>query len=191
MEPLVIRMQHCGVRLAAPPSLTSITTYILLEQERWFERELSFLARWLKPGMTAIDIGANLGVYALPMARLVGPSGRVVAYEPGSEARSLLERSRDLNAAANLRIVGAALSDSRRQGSLARRASTELNVLDLTGDGEAVDITTLDDELDRDPSLSPDFIKLDAEGEEERILAGGRTCFARHSPLLMVEIRSE
>ena len=191
MEPLTIRMKDCDVMLAVPPSLTSITTYILLEQERWFEKELSFLARWLKPGMTAIDIGANLGVYALPMARLVGPSGRVVAYEPGSEARSLLERSRELNAAANLRIVGAALSDSRRQGSLARGASTELNVLGVTGDGEPVDITTLDDELERDPSLSPDFIKLDAEGEEERILAGGRTCLARHSPLLMVEIRSE
>jgi FkbM family methyltransferase len=176
MEPLTIRMKDCDVMLAVPPSLTSITTYILLEQERWFEKELSFLARWLKPGMTAIDIGANLGVYALPMARLVGPSGRVVAYEPGSEARSLLERSRELNAAANLRIVGAALSDSRRQGSLARGASTELNVLGVTGDGEPVDITTLDDELDRDPSLCPDFIKIDAEGEEERILAGGRTC---------------
>src|SRR5262249_31376557 len=69
MEPLTIRLKDCDVRLVVPPSLSSITTYILLEQERWFEKELGFLARWLKPGMTAIDIGANLGVYALPMAR--------------------------------------------------------------------------------------------------------------------------
>ena len=58
---------------AVPPRLDSITTYVLLEQETWFEKELNFLRHWLKPGMTAIDIGANLGIYALPMARWVGP----------------------------------------------------------------------------------------------------------------------
>jgi hypothetical protein len=92
------------VTLAVPPSLDSITTYVLLEQETWFEKELIFLCRWLKPGMTAIDIGANLGVYALPIARLVGPHGRVFAYEPGSAARKLLEQSRDVNVASNLEI---------------------------------------------------------------------------------------
>src|SRR4029077_15112098 len=69
MQPLRIRMRDDDVKLAVPPSLSSMTTYVLLEQEAWFEKEPAFLRRWLKPGMTAIDIGANLGVYALPMAR--------------------------------------------------------------------------------------------------------------------------
>lgn len=106
MQPLRIRMRDDDVKLAVPPDLSSITTYVLLEQEAWFEKELTFLRQWLKPGMTAIDIGANLGVYALPMARLVGPRGHVFAYEPGSEPRRLLEQSRDLNAAANLEVIG-------------------------------------------------------------------------------------
>ena len=92
------------VTLAVPASLQSITAYVLLEQECWFEKEMDFLRHWLQPGMTVIDIGANLGVYSLPMARLVGKTGRVFAYEPGSEARTLLERSRELNAAINLDI---------------------------------------------------------------------------------------
>jgi hypothetical protein len=73
MDALELRLSD-QVTLAVPGHLDSITTYVLLEQEMWFEKELGFLRRWLKRGMTAIDIGANLGVYSLPMARLVGPS---------------------------------------------------------------------------------------------------------------------
>jgi len=184
-------MRDDDVKLVVPADLSSMTTYVLLEQEAWFEKEPAFLRRWLKPGMTAIDVGANLGVYALPMARLVGPRGRVVAYEPGGAARQLLEESRGLNDASGLEVVGLALSDSEREGRLRIRASSEHNALDDDGDGEPVRITTLDRELARLQSASADFIKIDAEGEEERILAGGREFFARQSPLVMFEVKAE
>ena len=179
-----------GVTLAVPESLQSVTTYVLLEQERWFEKEMDFLRHWLRPGMTVIDIGANLGVYSLPMARLVGQTGHVFAYEPGSEARALLERSRELNAAANLVISPLALSDRGRDGLLVFGASSELNALGDRGPGEPVRITSLDNEDVARGWPSPDFVKIDAEGEEERILAGGRNFFARHSPLIMFEIKA-
>jgi FkbM family methyltransferase len=188
-QPFRIRISN-DVTLAVPPSLDSITTYVLLEQETWFEKELSFLSRWLKPGMTAIDIGANLGVYALSIARLVGPHGRVFAYEPGSAARKLLEQSRDVNVASNLEIFDLALSDSEREGHLLPGASSELSALGNSAAGEPVHITTLDIENRKRGWRSPDFIKIDAEGEEERILAGGRDFFARHSPLVMFEIKA-
>ena len=179
-----------AVTLAVPASLQSITTYVLLEQERWFEKELDFLRHWLRPGMTVIDIGANLGVYSLPIARLLGRTGQVFAYEPGSEARTLLERSRELNAAVNLHISPFALSDSEREGRLVLGASSELNALGDGGAGETVQITSLDSEDAARGWPSPDFMKIDAEGEEERILAGGRNFFARHSPLIMFEIKA-
>ena len=72
MAELILRMAD-GTHIAVPASLDSITTYVILEQEKWFEKEIAFVAAFLKPGMTAIDIGANLGVYSLPMARLVAP----------------------------------------------------------------------------------------------------------------------
>jgi FkbM family methyltransferase len=177
-----------GVTLAAPASLASITTYVLLEQETWFEKELNFLRAWLKPGMTSIDIGANLGIYSLPMARLVGATGRVFAYEPGSEARGLLEHSRERNGATNLHISPLALSDRPREGRLIFGGSTELNALGDSGAGETVRITSLDAE-DAAQDWTPDFVKIDAEGQEEAILEGGRTFFARHSPLVMFEIK--
>jgi len=189
VDPLRIRLSN-QVTLAVPPRLDSITTYVLLEQETWFEKELGFLSRWLKPGMTAIDVGANLGVYSLPMARLVGTQGRIYAYEPGSEARMLLEQSRTINTANNLEIFDLALSDGVREGRLILGSSSELNALGDTGEGETVPITSLDNEDATRGWASPDFIKIDAEGEEERILAGGKNFFQRHSPLVMFEIKA-
>jgi FkbM family methyltransferase len=189
MDHVAIRLSD-GVTIAVPPSLNSISTYVLLEQERWFEKECAFVRRWLKPGMTAIDIGANVGVYSLPMARQVAPDGRVIAYEPGSEPRQLLEISRKLNGADNLDIVAAALSDGERQGHLVFGSSSELSSLGATGPGEDVLVTSLDLEDAARSWKSPDFVKIDAEGEEERILAGGRTFFDRHSPLVMFEIKA-
>ena len=147
-----------------------------------------FLRHFLKPGMTAIDIGANLGVYALPMAKLVGPKGRVFAYEPASEPRALLQRSRELNGAKNL--------EDRRRGGLRPRGRSQPFARRLEraqrarhGAGEMVRLVNLDAE-DATRGWAPDFIKIDAEGEEERIFAGGKNFFARHSPLVMMEIRA-
>jgi FkbM family methyltransferase len=178
------------VTLAVPANLDAITTYVLLEQETWFEKEMIFLRHWLRPGMTVIDIGANLGIYSVPMARLVGPTGQVYAYEPGSETRALLERSREINAAVNLHISASALSDHAREGRLVFGNSSELNALGDSGAGETVRITSLDTEDAARGWPSPDFIKIDAEGEEERILEGGRKFFAQHSPLIMFEIKA-
>ncbi len=179
-----------GVTIAVPPTLASITTYVLLEQEAWFEKEIDFLRAFLKPGMTAIDIGANLGVYSLPMARLVGPDGRVFAYEPGGEACTLLEQSRDANGFGNLEVLRLALSDAEREGHLGFADSSELRALGGDGGGEPVRITSLDLENAARGWPAVDFIKIDAEGEEERIVAGAKDFFARHSPLVMFEIKA-
>jgi FkbM family methyltransferase len=188
-EPLRVSLSN-DVTLAVPPNLESITTYVLLEQEAWFEKELNFLGQWLRPGMTAIDVGANLGVYALPIERLVRPHGRVFAYEPGSVARCLLEQSRQINVASNLETFDVALSDDERDGRLSLGSSSELNALSHGETGEPVRISSLDIEGSRRGWSQPDFVKIDAEGEEERILAGGRDFFARHSPVIMFEIKA-
>jgi FkbM family methyltransferase len=189
MGEMSLRMAD-GTRIVVPASLDAITTYVILEQEKWFEKETAFLARWLRPGMTVIDIGANLGVYSLPMARLVGPQGQVFAYEPATETRRLLAISKAENGADNLHIIAAALSDGEREGHLVLGASSELNTLDGSGPGERVQITSLDAEEKARNWGAIDFIKIDAEGEEERILAGAGSFFAKRSPLVMLEVKS-
>jgi FkbM family methyltransferase len=178
-----------GTVLIVPASLDAATTYVILEQERWFEKEAAFLLRWLRAGMTAIDIGANLGVYSLPMARLLAPGGQVFSYEPSSETRRLLERNRALNQATNLHVMAAALSERPGEARLVFGASSEMNRLGIGGPGERVTVTCLDVEDAARRWAAIDFVKIDAEGEEERIVVGGKSFFERHSPLVMFEIK--
>ena len=189
MSELSLRMID-GTEIVLPPSLNAITTYVILEQEKWFEKEAGFLASWLRPGMNVIDIGANLGVYSLPIARQVGPDGQVFAYEPASETRRLLNISKKKNRARNLHIIAEALSDGEREGHLVLGVSSELNTLVGSGPGENVRITSLDMEEKSRPWGAIDFVKIDAEGEEERILAGGKSFFNRQSPLIMFEVKA-
>jgi FkbM family methyltransferase len=181
---------HDGLTIAVPPTLSSITCYVLLEQEEWFEKEINFLRVFLKPGMTAVDVGANLGVYSLPMARLVGPGGCVFSYEPGAEARALFEQSRGLNSLSNLEIIGAALSDSDREGHLGFAASSELRALETAGTGEPVHITSLDAEAAARAWRPVDFIKIDAEGAEEAVIAGALATLRRDRPQLVLEFNA-
>ena len=58
-----------GVRVVVPDSLNLLTPYVLIEQQDWFEDEIGFVRRLLRPGQQAIDIGANYGVYTLTMAK--------------------------------------------------------------------------------------------------------------------------
>ncbi len=180
-----------GSIIVVPASLGCITTYVLLEQEQWFERELSFLLRWMKAGMNAIDIGANVGVYSIPLARVVGASGHIFAFEPSESSQVFLEAGRQRNGLENLTVSPCALSDSEKEGWLKSGWSSELNALDDAPSGpqaERVRVSSLDIQEQEYQWPSIDFIKIDAELQEARIVAGGRSFFTRHSPLVMYEI---
>src|SRR5262249_49362822 len=82
------------------------------------------------------------------------------------------------------------ISDREGSSYLTRAASSELNVLTTDATGERVHLTSLDLEDERRGWRSPDFIKIDAEGEEEKILSGGKSFFAKHSPLVLFEIKA-
>lgn len=182
-----------GTLVLVPASLSCITTYVLLEQERWFEKEQAFLERWLKPGMNAVDIGANVGVYSLSMARRVAPDGSVFAFEPGATNRRHLEIGRSANELRNLSISTCALADAERMGWLELSDYGELNALAEgqtdPGGAERVRVTTLDILEGEQCWPAIDFVKIDAEGQEARILEGGRRFLADQSPLLMIEIK--
>lgn len=180
------------ILFSVPADLNCISTYVLLEQGRWFEKEIDFIYRYVTPGMTALDIGANIGVYTLSLATRVGQSGQVVAYEPGTVNRRHLERCLTINHCSNVTVSDAALSDFSGRGWLKIGESGELNQLvPLQTDSEIVEpveVTTLDTELDRFNWAQVDFVKIDAEGSEEAVLKGGRRFLKRYSPLIMIEI---
>lgn len=192
-EDLFLRIP-AGVEVCVRNDLSSITSYVLAEQEDWFEPELAFVRGWLKPGMNAIDVGANHGVFALTMARLVGPEGGITAFEPGLEAQGLLERSIARNGLANLELVRAAVGEVCGQAQLhdGRGSSEAASLAGGTGrPGRQVRVTTLDAEWQRLGCPPVDFVKIDVEGFEAEVIAGARRLLSQAKPLVMFEISGE
>jgi FkbM family methyltransferase len=180
-----------GNLITVPASLMCLSTYVLLEQEDWFEKELPFVRSFLKPGMRALDIGANYGVYSVGIGKAVGPTGRVWAFEPSSGTLCFLRDTLAANAMAQVVVDDCALSDRAGRGRLSVLANSELNSLGH-GAGESsedVRVDTLDGAMARHGIQSIDFVKLDAEGEEARIVAGGREFFRIEDPLVMFELK--
>lgn len=188
-----------GTKVVVPDSLEHITSYVLQEQGDWFEDEIKFLRELVQPGDAVVDIGANYGVYALSLARKVGASGQVWAFEPASETAMLLRESASANHTYWLQVVQQALSDREGTAWLQMPGHPELNSLvhpsslELAGQqgcGDSVSITTLDHCLDIHGWTRVDLLKLDAEGEEDRILSGGQRFFQELSPLVMFEVKA-
>jgi len=188
MDELYIRVKGGGE--ICVPAGPSITTYVLIEQEDWFEREIAFVRRLLRPGMRAIDIGANYGTYTLAVAQAVGPQGRVWAYEPTSATARYLRETIRRNSLSQVDVHQAALSDRIGTGRLHLDAQVELNRLEDGSEGEEVALTTLDAEATLRAWGTIDFIKIDAEGGELAIVRGGERFFAEQSPLVMFERRA-
>jgi len=183
-----------GVRVVVPDSLDLITPYVLREQHDWFEDEIKFLRRSLQPGQRVIDIGANYGVYTLSLARVVGPTGHVWAFEPATSTADLLAEGIAANGFAHVTLERCALSDASGVAQLALNANSELNALihdpSAASESETVALATLDDLLATHDWGKIDFVKIDAEGEEANIIKGGRQFFAERSPLVQYEIKA-
>ncbi len=186
-----------GLVLSVPPSLRSMTTFVLLEQESWFEPEMSLLPHLLAGGVHALDIGANHGAVALEMARCSG-DGLVWAFEPTHTPRQALKRSLRLNGLQNrVTVVPLALADAAGEAQFEVHDNSELNArVGNTGAArrnsrtETVRVDTLDNALRTLGVQQPiGFVKLDAEGDELRVLAGAEAFLAQHSPVVMFEFK--
>jgi hypothetical protein len=151
--------------VVVPPSQQCAATYVLLEQEDWFEKETGFVRRFLQPGMQAIDIGAGYGAYTVSMARAIGPTGRLLAFEQNAKVAAYLRQTLDGNRLGQVLL---------RQTALGAKPAAA---------------ATLDREHDSSDLGNVDFVRLDAERTALDVLAGGADLFATQSPLVMFATR--
>ncbi|MCF3119313.1 FkbM family methyltransferase [Streptomyces arenae] len=150
------------------------------------------MTRWLRGRLGAgdvfVDVGANIGVFAVLGSRLVGPTGRVVAVEASPDFHRRLVRHAELNGCANIRAVDAAVSDRRETLTFVLASSRNMganSIVPYDGDAESTferEAVPLAELLDADEIARARVIKIDVEGTEGGVIRGLRPVLDRLRP---------
>lgn len=162
-----------------------------------FERhELEFILSVLKPGMTLIDVGANVGMFSVPGAKKVA-NGTVLAFEPSRWTHARLCENLKINGVTNVKALRYALGDHTGEVTLQlnARGKDGLNTIGRPAhpdsqivSSEKVQLTTLDECLRQEGIRSAEVMKVDAEGAELFIFRGARDLLSRSdAPLILYE----
>lgn len=175
-----------------PPELDAMSGRRLLNAVG----EDPLIPRWCPPGGVAIDIGANIGDWSLPLAKAVGPQGRLIAVEPIPRMAASLRKTFGVNNLRQAAVAELALSDTPGRASFAverhNTGGSRLGAHDSAHDAIEVEVSTLDRlALERYQLTRLDFLKIDVEGHERAALAGGRATLARFKPLIVMESGQE
>jgi FkbM family methyltransferase len=152
------------------------------------ERELDWLLPRLRKDDVVWDVGANVGIYSVLMARRVA---RVVAFEPVAATLEKLRRNLELNESSNVTVVSAALSDVSGEATMTTMVGGAGGNHLLRG-GERGDVSvrvTTGDDYVADHGV-PDVIKVDIEGFEPHFVRGAIGVIRDHTPLLTLEVNS-
>lgn len=151
-------------------------------------------------GWSCWDLGAHYGLYSVGLARRVGPSGEVAAFEPNPLSFRRLAYHRRLNRLTWLRLFPAAASDRSESAELytygeLESTSTHLPYKDETAHAscQPIPITSvrLDDLVAAGRLRLPDLVKIDVEGHGHRALAGMSEALARKRPLFIVAFHGD
>lgn len=150
------------------------------------------IKEYVATGDTVYDIGANLGYVSLSLAKRVGASGRVIAFEPVPRNAAAFRKSIEINRLANIQLLEFAASD--RSGEAVIRVGENLSTASMVwhrNDPDATQIairTVAIDELVESGEIGyPKFVKIDVEGAEGSVLQGMRRVVAAARPVLFME----
>jgi FkbM family methyltransferase len=152
------------------------------------------LARLLRPGMTAFDIGANVGFTAVLAARQVGLAGRVVCFEALAANADQIRHNADLNGYQHVAVHCLALGDADGEAEFCVSASPTWGRLAQAGAAPRqtgvirVPVRRLDSLAAGGALPDPHFIKMDVEGAEAEVLLSGRALLERARPVLVIEL---
>lgn len=154
---------------------------------------MAFLPQFVRAGDTVIDIGAYRGVYTYPLARLVGSSGHVIAYEPQPALVSYLTAAARWGAMRRVDVRGYALSASEGMVTLrvpiahGHRIDGHATLRDI--ESEVTTHTVQTRVLDKEPLPGPvSFMKIDVEGHELPLLEGAKAVLERYKPTMLIEV---
>ena len=183
-----------GTKICVPAQPNLMSNFVLRELGDWFEEEIHFVRNFIKPGMLALDIGANYGLYSTAIAKNIGENGKLWCFEPtpntAKALRSTIEKN---NFTKQVELIEAGLSDHIGTATFYLSANAELNSLTTkskdSNQSTTIKLLTLDQCKKEYNWQTLDFIKLDAEGEERNILQKATETLKECSPLIMFELK--
>lgn len=151
--------------------------YLWMHKLGWMGRqERQYLEKVIRPGMHVADVGANLGLYSLLIARTVGPAGRVYAFEPDRLMAEALRVNLAANACNYAEVFACAIGAESGEAVLQRNAmnSGDNRLGHDTGTAlhsevASVPVRALDDVL---LGRQVNFVKMDVQGWEGQALRG-------------------
>jgi len=150
--------------------------------------ESRLLSRTLKEGMQAVDIGANIGLHALKIAKLVGPSGHVWAIEADGANFATLQRNLSTNGFAYATAIHAAVGAASGEAFVFKSSANAGDHRTFASSGgrakESVKQIALDDYFP--PGQRIDFIKMDIQGAEGAALKGMKRVLTENPGLLLI-----
>lgn len=162
---------------------------LLLWKFSWAEAEESAALRlYSRPGMVAVDIGANIGFHTLQLSRWAQASGKVYAFEPDPDNFELLKRNVAANSCGNVICLRKAVADQTGAASLFlnpyNRGDHRLYGSHQDQPALAVEAVALDDFLRQEARV--DVVKMDIQGAEYRALLGMRKLLLRSPGAVVV-----
>lgn len=159
--------------------------------------QTNFFVNTLKTGQILFDIGANVGYYSILGSRLVGPQGRVFAFEPVIRNVAYLYQHTILNNAHNITIISAAcshqlslttfsLGGNFATGHISNNLQSQKDSSHLVIPVPTITVDALVEQL----GITPDVIKIDVEGAEYSVLLGSQTTLRNSKPKIFLSTHS-
>lgn len=183
----IIRGLASGYRIRVSP--VDHLAYLFGTSEPHLQR---IIREYVVAGDTVYDIGANIGYVSLSLAKSVGPTGRVIAFEPVPKNVDDFRESIKINQLTNVQLLEFAASD--QSGEAVIRISENLSTASLVwhrNDSSATQLTIRTvqiDQLVESGALGcPRFVKIDVEGAEGSVLTGMLRTIAAAKPVLFIE----
>ncbi len=150
----------------------------------------------IEEGMVVFDIGANIGALTLQMAKKVSPAGKIYSFEPSPINYIYASKNISLNNFKNIKLINQGLGNENANAFLYNVNPNNRGMLRLLQeDGnnssfekEEVQIDTLDSSMQKFSIPKPDFIKIDVEGFEYKVLHGASRTLEEYHPKLFIEL---
>jgi len=160
--------------------------WMLSKGDQYEPQTTKYIAGSIKEGSVVVDVGASMGYYTLLLARLVGPKGRVYAFEPIPRDFAILKRNVQANGYQNVILENKAVSDTdgiaRFYISPVSYGMSSLCALSNPEGIIPVEVVSLDKYIQEDV----DLIKVDVEGAEHLVVKGSRKLIQNRLNLQLV-----